>query len=1312
MPNKLRRLLAGLRGRNGAWLSKARVQQDLALLESSGLFDRDFYLEAYPDVSKAGVDPLRHYHQHGWREFRQPSLLFDTRHYFLTYLAPQGQLEDPLAHYLREGRAGGLAAIGVSDIGEGNLRQMAAAAQGVLDKRGEGAASSDLLKLLSSACTASGFPNLAETALRELVEQQPNEGENHALLAQCLARQHRWWQVEQSAAQAVELDEGRLDWLLLLADAQDRMDHRDEAAASFRRALEIDPDDVQLHYRLGYVLERSGNGEGAERAYQRALALAEDKAALRCGIGVLHEARGLWDKARAAYQAQLEKYPDEAELHYRLGKAYERLYDWPAAEQSYLAAIALSPHQPRPNWHFCLGLVRERQEHHAEAASAYADAIAMAGRHKREWLYRLGYVLEADGDLQRACEAFGQMWSDAALPDQRGNQGDVPGRDLTAPEYHFRRGEDCRLAGDLDLAVAAYRAALARVDEHRPLWFFRLGQVLAGAGRLALACEAFRQTRVLQRLHGRAEEDYRKNEALWAEKSYLEYSECLPLRDNVILYESYAGRSLGCNPLALFRALIEHPDYRDFLHVWVLNDKSRIPQVLRHRENVVFVKKDGDGYMRHLATAKYLINNNGFGPFFIRRAGQKYLETWHGTPLKTLGKQQKYKFYDHMRAERNFLQASHVISPNPHTTQVILDSYDIRQLATARVAESGYPRVDMTLNADDERKQNLKERLGLEQGRPVVLYAPTWRGTPDDVQFDIGQLKHDLARLAQQDCRILFRGHNFMEALLQGEDLDCTVVPGDIDTNELLSIVDVLVTDYSSVFFEFIPLDRPIIFYVHDEADYQRERGLYFAMDEMPGYKCRDIDQLSDALATALRAGVADKATHAKARESFNLHDDGQATRRVIEFFFEDKPELALDYRDGNRPSVLLASGSFSPNGITTSFINLVRTIGRDKVDVVIGFSPETIAASPGNLEQFGKLPGGIHAVPRHGRFAITPDEAAVLALHNTGLALNPAANAILRNAYTREFKRVFGHRVFDTAISFAGYDPFWTGVLAANDLPMRKVIYLHNDMYAECKTRFPELVCMFRLYAMADKLVSVSEQTSLRNRSNLAERYDLPEALFDYCENLIDPEAIRASAQGDLASDRHEALFAGDGPVFITLGRLSPEKDHEKLIRAFAPIAAENPLARLLILGDGPLEQRLRSLVEELGLGAQLHLLGHCANPYPYLHRADCFVLSSNHEGQPMTLLEALVLEKPIVATDIVGNRSVLAGRRALLVDNCVDGLAEGMRSFLRGEVIADDFDAAAYQRDAIAQFYQRVLGMNQAPADNILRAATIRPS
>ena len=104
-----------------------------------------------------------------------------------------------------------------------------------------------------------------------------------------------------------------------------------------------------------------------------------------------------------------------------------------------------------------------------------------------------------------------------------------------------------------------------------------------------------------------------------------------------------------------------------------------------------------------------------------------------------------------------------------------------------------------------------------------------------------------------------------------------------------------------------------------------------------------------------------------------------------------------------------------------------------------------------------------------------------------------------------------------------------------------------------------------------------------------------------------------------------------------------------------------------------------------------RVFLLGIRTNPFALIKRADCFVLSSNHEGQPMTLLEAMILKKPVIATDITGSRSVLEGRPGHLVENSEEGLIQGMNDFVEGELTFGSFDYASYQSNALDMFYHK---------------------
>lgn len=1308
-------------------------------------FSTRYYLKTYPDVKKAKMNPLVHFCRWGFRELRNPHPDFDAFWYAIVHLVGNPGQVNPLAHYLDEGRRQGLSTRSATPMLPAEHQQLRDACDAIVE---DAIVDATACIRLASVLENRKMLALAEMLCRCALSKQWDDAATHARLAALLSRQSKWWQAADSWQQALIGDESQSEWWFKLAEAHKEMRRFDAAVVAYSRAMAINPKNGKWWYGLGYAAEKAGQTKLANTAYTEAIRLDPDSGAKQFGVGALHQARGYWSDAAIAYETRLREFPLDAELHYRLGMAHDRCYRWDAARASYRRALSLNP-LGAAYWHYRLGFVLERMALWDEAGQAYAIGIRLSEKPMPYWHYRRAYVLAEAGRYEAAClehiaqrknalvdggayvhaepdavglrEAVAQGATESqAVAEHKGGETagesvfqaymaeldvelevairDAVAIDTTDAAIHCRLGEALERKEDWAGAASAYADALDRSVTYQSKWFYRLGFSLFRAGRFEEACRAFRQTYITQVASGIDSAALAKahpSEVLPA--TYVEYMKSLPLRDNVIVYESHIGKQYSCNPLAIFEYLVNHPDYKSLLHVWVINDPERVPDSLRHYPNVVFAPRPSDLYLRYLATAKYLVNNTVFPQYFVRREGQKFLATWHGTPLKTLGKQQQYKFQDHKRAQRNFLQATHIISPNPHTTGVLFDSYDIRHTMGGKLAETGYPRVDLTLNASDARRAAIRAQLGVGGRRPVVLYAPTWRGTLETVSYEVDKAKADIELLAtRHDCDIVFRGHHLMEKVFDADKvMGCIVAPAALDTNELLSVVDVLITDYSSIFFDFLPTGRPVLYYTYDLEEYSRERGMYFAMDEMPGYKCCDVEALSEALGRALDGQLADADHHAAAQSRFNTHDDGRATERVVDFLFKDATTCVVDPGSGAGKRILIHGGGFQPNGITTSFLNLARHIDRSRLHLTVPIASGALEFDRSARSQFARLPEDIAVVSRHGTVPMTWEERWLRTKYESGQqAFNDDQMVIIKGIFSREYERTFGTAKFDAVVAFSGYDAFWAAVLNFGTDAARKVIYLHSDIYDEYVARFPELMRMLRIYPHADALACVCEQSRIVNTEKLAGWLGIPPEKFISSENVQDPERILALADEEI--DGADASLFGVGPVFINMGRMSVEKDQAKLIRAFARLAAEDARPKLLFLGDGPLRGELWALVEQLGLTDRIHFLGFRANPYPYLRHADCFVLSSNHEAKTMSLIESLILGLPFVATDISGNADVKHMFPANFVDNDEQGLLEGMRRFLDGALPKPEFDWHAHQADALGQFYSRVVGVN----------------
>lgn len=1291
------------------------------------LFDTSYYLTSNPDVAASGLNPLLHFCKFGWKEMRNPSAEFDTAWYWITRLAESQPSVNPLAHYFAEGRSQGVETRMAGQLSPEDKDRLATICTRLLDREDHDAVSATSvgLTLLKIRRWAD-----AEAAFRVGASLARNDARAHNHLAVALEKQGKWWQVVDALKVATALDASRAGWFYRLGDAQEKMNRFASAAEAFQHAIDLDSQYSLWHYRLGYALEKSDQSPQAASAYAEAIRHDPSEDIKRFGIGGFHQRRGYWPEAAAAYATRLREDSLDAELHFKLGMAQDRCYRWQEALAAYRNGLVLKP--TAAYWHYRCGFVLERLERFEDAAEAYSAACALSTRNESYWRYRQGYVLALDGKHEDACWAYAQTLpqqmrgpsigseSNLAMPPEHTNiqlkkrQSTLPDatlieeavrRDTTRADLHYLLGLSRENAGDLTGAAGAYRNAVARSDDHQPGWYYRLGFVLLRAGRFAEACDSFRETRILRRPYGVDSKQYEKNISVKENMQYNEYVDTLEIRPRTILYESYHGSSLSCNPLAIFKHLLDHPDFSDWTHVWSIADKAKIGPEYRVLRNVIFVARGSDLYRRYLASASHLINNNTFASSFVRRSEQQYLNTWHGTPIKGLGKDIHDQFMAHRNAARNLLHATHVLSPNKHTSDVLIRRNDIAGIFSGKIAEVGYPRVDRLVNATPQSKAALRTRLGVTENAKIVLYAPTWRGTLHQVQIDTARLVEDLETMAQGNHHLLFKGHHMHERMLDGVNLPVSVVSDEIDTCELLSIVDVLITDYSSIWVDFLPANKPIIYYVYDLDSYLTDRGLYFDIQDLPGRICRNRNALVAALRNELESSEGNAEKYEKARAYFCPQENGGAASRAVEFFFggDESYDVTSRYCD-NRFSLLMYVGGFLANGITASCLNLLKALDSGKYNICVAIDPASVGREPGRLKRFGELPEAVQVLGRIGETNWTPEQRWISGRFRGRHRLDsPGMWKIYEEAYKQEFVRMFGAAKFGCLVQFEGYTNFWTSLLAFGGSGGR-IIYLHNDMTGEMETRFTWLQGIFSLYKHYDKLVSVSESVDQSHRQIMPLEYGLPLEKFVYANNPLDVDDILAKASDGLSDDISE--WAKNATLFATLGRLEPQKGHKKLINAFCELQkhVEKPI-KLIIAGDGSLRHELQLQVDDSGLHDQVCLVGHLENPYPLLRRMDLFVFSSEYEGQGIAILEALALGKPVIATDVVGSRAVLEGGFGLLVENSEAGLVAGMLEFLQGRLSCRAFEARAYQSDALRRLDELFAGSARAaqPSRNL---------
>ncbi|WP_019294891.1 MULTISPECIES: glycosyltransferase [unclassified Leisingera] len=755
-----------------------------------------------------------------------------------------------------------------------------------------------------------------------------------------------------------------------------------------------------------------------------------------------------------------------------------------------------------------------------------------------------------------------------------------------------------------------------------------------------------------------------------------------PVQPGVMLYESFHGSSMNCSPRAIFDALLEDPEQQGLQHVWSLKKPGLAPDALREHPNVRFVAPGSAEYAQLLATAGTIISNSTLPTWYLRRDGQSYVNTWHGVPLKRMFKHEDaLRPTVHRNSQRNFLQASHVLLQNSFTADALLGAADVQEAVGARLSCIGAPRVDETLTAD---RDALRAELGLSDGQKLIFVAPTWRGELGKADKKAPMLEALLAALNgldPEEYAVFAQMHNFTGTRAK----NAKAVPAGMSTNRFMAAADVLVSDYSSIMFDYLATGRQLILYVYDRAEYEELRGLNASLEDLPAQLCMRPGEVIDAIQDGTRADALPQFEAAKAQ--FFPLEDGQASARALEAIKGPVPP-----RSRQRPRVAFFGGGWKNNGITSSMLNLLAALQEFDLDIYVlteGLPLEKSEELRANLRRAGPRVRLIH---RAGAMLRSPEEnLQVEQFYTLNGFENPEHEAAVTAVFRREARRLAGDMEFDAAVDFSGYARYWSLLMAM--LPAKRhAIYQHNDMRSEADKRFAILNGVFATYKWYDAIASVSDETRQVNAGNLTAYYAAPEAALTV-RNVIRPDQIRTRAQAPLPREL-ELQLPQDKPVFVMAGRLSPEKAKDRAIQALARLRAEGTEAALVIMGTGPLEEELKEEARNCGVEDLVIFAGHVSNPFPVIARASCFLLSSDYEGQPMVLLEALTLGKPVLATDIPGARSVLGTEYGHLVPPSVDGVAEGMRHFIEGRISGADFDAERYCEAALQDFFDRILG------------------
>jgi CDP-glycerol glycerophosphotransferase len=380
-----------------------------------------------------------------------------------------------------------------------------------------------------------------------------------------------------------------------------------------------------------------------------------------------------------------------------------------------------------------------------------------------------------------------------------------------------------------------------------------------------------------------------KNSRTFARHLYETYFLKMTLKEDWVIFESFFGKSYSDSPKYIYEYLAKnHP--KKYKYIWVIDNKNTtIPY--SHRK----VKRFSFRYFYYMARSKYLVFNVRQPEWYQKRDGSVFLETWHGTPLKklvydlenTTAATQKFKKQTYQQSK----MWDYLIAPNHFSSDTFRRCFQFHQ----NMLETGYPRNDILYAENKEEiAARVKDRIGISKEKKTILYAPTWRD--DEFYTKVSykfSLKLDLQLLKEKlggEYVILLRTHYYI-----ADALDLTGFEGFAynlsnynDISELYLISDILITDYSSVFFDYANLKRPMLFYTYDLEKYRDVlRGFYIDIEEeLPGPLLYSNEDIITAIEKLDQVEQQYTEKYNKFYDKYCSWEDGHASQKVVQAVF------------------------------------------------------------------------------------------------------------------------------------------------------------------------------------------------------------------------------------------------------------------------------------------------------------------------------------------------------------------------------------------------------------------------------------------
>ena len=317
-----------------------------------------------------------------------------------------------------------------------------------------------------------------------------------------------------------------------------------------------------------------------------------------------------------------------------------------------------------------------------------------------------------------------------------------------------------------------------------------------------------------------------------------------PIKNNRIFFSAYSGRQYSCNPKYISDWIEQN--YKDeFEIIWAFNEPDAF-SYLKNR-NIKCVKFKSIKYLYYLLTSRIVIDNVESWSILPKRTGQYVINTWHGGgAYKGVGLKRKdtSETLDKNMLRKNERISIYLSSSKVFSQMTLRESFQYN----GKIMECGMPRNDLLIKNDENKKNIIKEKLGINKKTGIVIYAPTFR---HDLKYkymlDYEKTLNALKNRFGKEWIMLIRTHYY----LQSEKIESSRVKNVSDypdMQELLLISDVLITDYSSSIWDFSLMEKPCFLFMPDYNEYIDEREFYTPIQDWPYPASFSMEDLEDKI--------------------------------------------------------------------------------------------------------------------------------------------------------------------------------------------------------------------------------------------------------------------------------------------------------------------------------------------------------------------------------------------------------------------------------------------------------------------------------